>query len=51
MRRPFSSLHPQSQAASQEKLEQTRAANEASLRAQLKQQICALEGDLGRAQV
>lgn len=39
----------QSQAASQEALDQIKAANEASLRSQLEQRIRELEGDLGRA--
>lgn len=39
----------QSQAASQEALDQIKAANEASLRSQLEQRIRELEGELGRA--
>lgn len=39
----------QSQAASQEALDQIKAANEANLRSQLEQRIRELEGDLGRA--
>ncbi|XP_062316977.1 ankyrin repeat domain-containing protein 26 [Osmerus eperlanus] len=42
-------LFLQTQAASQEALEQMKAANEASLRSQLEQRIRELEGDLGRA--
>ncbi|TMS05655.1 Ankyrin repeat domain-containing protein 26 [Larimichthys crocea] len=39
----------QSQAASQEALDQIKAANEANLRAQLEQKIREMEGELGRA--
>lgn len=39
----------QTQAASQEALEQIKAANEASLRSTLEQRIRELEGELGRA--
>lgn len=39
----------QSQAASQEALDQIKAANEANLRSQLEQKIQELEGELGRA--
>lgn len=39
----------QSQAASQEALDQIKAANEANLRSQLEQKIRELEGELGRA--
>lgn len=41
----------QSQAASQEALDQIKAANEASLRSQLEQRIRELEGELGRARI
>ena len=39
----------QSQAASQEALDQIKAANEANLRSQLEQKIREMEGELGRA--
>ena len=39
----------QSQAASQEALDQMKAANETNLRSQLEQKIRELEGELGRA--
>ncbi|XP_075326448.1 ankyrin repeat domain-containing protein 26 isoform X1 [Odontesthes bonariensis] len=42
-------LFLQSQAASQEALDQIKAANEANLRSQLEQKIRELEGELGRA--
>ncbi|KAG7230908.1 hypothetical protein INR49_024936 [Caranx melampygus] len=42
-------LFLQSQAASQEALDQIKAANEANLRSQLEQKIQELEGELGRA--